>query len=115
MIINDFQFFGTQRSIRPPKADPPLIVNANRKLSGAVTFECFQPIPWQCRQISQTRRRLKPVKTHLSLPCKAGELPDMPSGGKSLGGFNPIADNHGNGNLAGITGYVNSNLIHRYR
>ena len=71
-----------------------MIVDANRKLSGTAAFERFQPIAWQRRQIGEARRCLEPVKPQLSLPRETRELPDMSSGGKSLGGLVPIADDH---------------------
>jgi hypothetical protein len=42
MIINDFDVFC--ESIRPMKADPPLIINANTILTGTTAFECLQVI-----------------------------------------------------------------------
>jgi hypothetical protein len=109
MIIDDLDVYRAGRSFRPPKADPPLIVDADRKLSGAVAFERFQPVTRQSRQIGKTCHRFEPVKTYLSLPCKARELLDMSSGGKPLGGFVPIADNHDDDRVTGVTNYVNSN------
>jgi len=51
-----------------------LIVDSKRKLSGAITFECFQPIAWQCRQVSQARRGFQSIETCLGLPCEAREF-----------------------------------------
>jgi hypothetical protein len=79
------------------------------RIENAVAFERFQPVTGQCSQISKACGNLKPIKTHLGLPRKARELLDMSSGGKPLGGLVPIADNHGDRQLAGITVYVNSN------
>jgi hypothetical protein len=99
MIIDDLHVHRAGRSFRPPKTYPPLIVNADRKLSGAVASERFQSVTRQRRQIGKTCG-LESVETHLSLPCKARELLDVSSGGKPLGGFVPIADNHDDGRLA---------------
>ena len=110
MIIDDLYVHRAGRSFRPSKTDPPLIVDADRKLSGpvAVAFEGFQSIARQCRQVGKASRCLESVETHLSLPCKARELLDVPSGGKPLGGFVPIADNHGGGRITGFMSSVNS-------
>ncbi len=107
MTINDLDIHGAGRSFRPPKTDPPLIVDANRKLSGTPPFEGFQPVARQCRQIGEARRRLQTVKTHLGLPREARELPDMSSSGKPFGGLVPITDDHGIG-ITGFMIYVNS-------
>jgi hypothetical protein len=71
-----------------------LIVDSKRKLSGAITFECFQPIAWQCRQVSQARRGFQSIETCLGLPCEARELPDPLSGSKPLSAPVPAADDH---------------------
>jgi hypothetical protein len=70
MIIDDFDIHWTGRSFRPPEADPPLIVDADRKLSGAIAFERFESVTWQSRQIGKACCCLEPIKTHLSLPRK---------------------------------------------
>ena len=113
MIIDDFYVHWAGRSFRPPKADPPLAVNADRKLSSAVASERFQAVTGQCSQISKACGGLKPIKTHLGLPRKARELLDMSSGGKPLGRLVPIADHHGARCLPRITHYVNSNSVRR--
>jgi hypothetical protein len=51
-----------------------LIVDSKRKLSGAITFQCFQPIAGRCRQVSQARRGFQSIKTCLGLPCEAKEF-----------------------------------------
>jgi hypothetical protein len=72
-----------------------LIADADRKLSSAVAFERFESVTGQSRQIGKACGRLQPIETHLSLPRKARELPDMSSGGKPFGSLIPTADNHG--------------------
>jgi len=42
MVINDFHIFCT--SIRPTKADSPLIIDANAVLTGTITLKCFKMI-----------------------------------------------------------------------
>src|SRR5882724_85617 len=94
MIIDDLYFYRARRSVRPGKENPPLIVDADREQPGTVAFERFQPVARQCRQISQVRRRVQPIKAYHGLPREAGELPDMTSRGKPLGALVPIADDH---------------------
>jgi hypothetical protein len=53
MIIDDFHIHGAEKSFRPPETDPPLIVDADRKLSGALTFERFESVARQSRQIGK--------------------------------------------------------------
>jgi hypothetical protein len=69
-----------------------LIVYSDRKLSGAVAFKCFKPVTRQSRQVSQAGGCVKPVKTHLGLPGKAGKLLDVPSGCKPFGRLAAVAD-----------------------
>jgi hypothetical protein len=94
MVIDDLDVNRAWRSVRRCEANPPLIVDSNRKLSGAIASEYFQPIARQCRQVSQARRGIQPIKTHLGLPCEAGVLLDMLSGSKPLGASVAVADNH---------------------
>jgi hypothetical protein len=71
-----------------------LIVDSNRKLSGAIAFKGFQPIAGQCRQISQARRRIQPIKTYLGLPREAGELLDRTARSKPLGAPVAVGNDH---------------------
>jgi hypothetical protein len=90
VVIDDLNVNRTQRSVRPCEANPPLIVDSYRKLSGAISFEGLQPISRQGRQISQTRRSIQSVKTKLGLFGETRELPHMPAGSKPLG--TPVAE-----------------------
>jgi hypothetical protein len=71
MVIHDFHVHWTGRSFRPPETDPPLIVDADRKLSGAIAFERFESVTGQSSQIGKACCRLEPIKTHLGLSRKA--------------------------------------------
>ena len=68
MIVDDFHIHWPGRSFRPLETDPPLIVDADRKLSGAVAFEGFESVTGQSRQIGKACGCLEPIKTHLGLP-----------------------------------------------
>jgi hypothetical protein len=71
-----------------------LIVDANRELSGAVTFERLEPVTGQRRKIGQARRCLKPIEPQLGLAGKTRKLSDVPSRGKSFSYLVPVADDH---------------------
>jgi hypothetical protein len=51
MIVYDFNVF--RRTIAPPKTNRPLIVNADRVLSNAITLERFKPIARRRTQVVQ--------------------------------------------------------------
>lgn len=111
MIVDNLDIDRSRRPLRPPETDPPLIVDTNRKLSVAITFERFEPIARQCGQISEVRGCIEPVETHLGLTREAREFLDAPSSGEPRGGFVSVADDHGLAELARITSYVNRNLM----
>jgi hypothetical protein len=76
MIIDDLHVHRAGRSFRPPKADQPLIVDANRKLSGTAALERFQPVARQCRQIGEAwrSRRISACRANPenSVTCRPG-------------------------------------------
>ena len=48
MIVDDFHAFGP--SVAPDEADPPLVVDANAVLTGAASFQKFEPVDgWSCQ------------------------------------------------------------------
>ena len=53
MIIHNFYIFST--CLRPPKADAPLIIDADTVLTGPVAFQCLKPVSGWNPQIIQTR------------------------------------------------------------
>jgi hypothetical protein len=54
MIIHDFHLL--RIATAPDEANPPLIINADAVLAGAVTFQGFQPITRRRKQIGQCPR-----------------------------------------------------------
>jgi hypothetical protein len=94
VVIDDLNVNRTWRAVRPCEANPPLIVNPYRKLSGAISLKNLQPISRQGCQISQTCRSIQSIKTNLGLPGETRELPDMPASGKPLGTPVAEADDH---------------------
>ena len=56
MIVDELHVVGIAR--HPPKADAPLIVDADTVLAGTVAFELFQPIPRWHAEILQRFGRI---------------------------------------------------------
>jgi hypothetical protein len=94
MIVDNFNVQRTRRTFGPPETNPPLIVDPNGELASAVALERFQPVPRQCREISETCRCFEPIETHFGLPGKAGEFPYTLPGGKPRRRLASIADDH---------------------
>jgi hypothetical protein len=57
MIVNDLNL--VRVPIRPPKADPPLVVDANTVLPGAIAFELLEPVSGRHPQIVQRFSRVQ--------------------------------------------------------
>ena len=49
MVVNDLNL--VRRTARPAKAEPPLIVNADTVLTGAIAFELLKPVAGRHAQI----------------------------------------------------------------
>jgi hypothetical protein len=45
MVVDDCDIMG--RSLAPPEADPPLLVDPNAVLPAALTLESLKPIAWR--------------------------------------------------------------------
>jgi len=56
MAIDDFYVCRSRRCVRPRKANSPLLVDPDRKLSQTISFERFQTIPSQAREVGKTYR-----------------------------------------------------------
>jgi hypothetical protein len=56
MIVNDLYLVGV--TISPAKTDPPLIVDANAVLPGAIASELLESVPWWHPEIVQRFRRI---------------------------------------------------------
>src|SRR5450759_4527244 len=61
-VIHDFHMQWTRRLVRPLKADPPLVVDADAVLALPVALQGLEFVARQCRQISERVRRLEPVQ-----------------------------------------------------
>jgi hypothetical protein len=78
MVIHYFNVYGAGRTVRPLKADPPLIVDADAEQSLAVAFEGFQPVA-RYVQIPHRNGGIKLVKLQFRPPLDSGK------------GFDPLA------------------------
>lgn len=57
MVIHNFNVKSV--AVLPVETDPPLVVDANAELTGAVPFEQFQTVPRRQAQIGQLARAMK--------------------------------------------------------
>jgi len=65
VIVDDLDVMRTVR--RPPKADPPLVIDPDAELTGSKAFERLQSIAGRNPQVIQARRDLeltKPAPRH---------------------------------------------------
>ena len=69
MIVNDLDL--VRVTISPPKADPPLIVDANTVLTGAIAFQRLETVP---RRHSEIVQRLGRVNGDQSAQHRPQEL-----------------------------------------
>jgi hypothetical protein len=51
VIVNNFNVLGA--AVTPTKANPPLLVDADRVLSGPIAPECFKPIAGRRTKVIQ--------------------------------------------------------------
>jgi hypothetical protein len=54
MIVDDLDIVG--RSIMPPKANPPLLVDPDAVLPAPLTLQSLEPVAWRHPQVSQSTR-----------------------------------------------------------
>jgi len=94
MVVNDFNINRTGRSLRPFKANPPLIIDADAELPLAITMERFQPIASQRREIIQVACGLNPIKPNLGLTREARKLPNILAFRKAFRSVISEAHNH---------------------
>lgn len=78
----------------PLEANPPLVINADAVLAGAVSSQRLKSVPGQRSQISKGCSRLQTVKLQTSGPCESGKRLDRLSSGEVPGSLVAIADNH---------------------
>jgi hypothetical protein len=94
VVIHDFHMQWTRRLVRPLKADPPLVVDADAVLALPVALQGLESVTRQCRQISERVRRLEPVQLEPRGPLDARQRLDALPGGEGRRSAVSIADDH---------------------
>jgi hypothetical protein len=94
VVINDLNIYRAGRSLRPFKAYPPLVIDADAVLAFAIAFQPFKAVAGQRRKIPDPRGRFQPVKLQPGGPLNAGKGFNPLPGGKIEGAPVPIADDH---------------------
>jgi hypothetical protein len=61
MVIDDLHISRSRRPLRPFKANPPLIVDADAVLALAVTGQRLKAVAWQRGKVPQACGRFKPI------------------------------------------------------
>ncbi len=107
MIVCNFHIDRSRRAVRPFKANPPLVINANAVLAFSVALKRFKTVTRYIR-ITERCYCLKPVELYLRLVLKALEGFNPFSFGKILGSFVPEAHDHCH-NLNFVICYVKHN------
>jgi hypothetical protein len=59
---------GARRSVRPLKADTPLIVHADAVLALAIALQRFEPVAGQCRQVLKDVGGFDPIELEPGRP-----------------------------------------------
>jgi len=57
MVIYDFHICGPRRAVRPFEANPPLPIDADAELPGAVALEGLEAVTRHASQVVQAGRR----------------------------------------------------------
>jgi hypothetical protein len=94
MVIDYFDVGGTGIPARPLETDPPLDVDPDAVLAGAVTLQRFQPIAPERPQLVQPRGCAENFQSPIRLPGKAAELANELAVGKGPGPSIPITQDH---------------------
>ena len=75
MIVDDFHIVGF--AVAPPKANAPLIVDADTVLALPIALERFKRIPWRRPQLIKRFDRIKYEQLSPSWPGYSGEASDQ--------------------------------------
>jgi hypothetical protein len=67
MVIDDLDIDRARRALRPLKANPPLIVDADAVLALPIALKRFQPVATDGSKIVQAGCRLQAVKPNFGL------------------------------------------------
>lgn len=69
MVVNKRDVFRSLR--RPREANPELVVDPDRMLSHAVTFQRFEAVAWRCTQVVERSRGIEIVQLS---PCNLQQI-----------------------------------------
>jgi hypothetical protein len=94
VIVDNLDVRRTQRSVRPLKTDPPLLVDADAVLPLTIAGQGFETISGQGGKVLE-RLSLFPAGRASGAPCRSMPESALPvSGGEVSGALVPIADDH---------------------
>src|SRR5262245_39052423 len=94
MIVHDLDVDRSRRALRPLKANPPLVIDADAVLALTVAVQSFQTVARYRRQIVQALGRLQTVQPAFGLPREARKLLDPIAPCESLGFLIAITHDH---------------------
>jgi hypothetical protein len=94
VIINDLDVGRARRLLRPLKANPPLIVDADAVLAFAISGQRLKTVAGQGGQILQRNGGLQAVQLEACGAFDAGERFDSLALSEVPGPLVPVADDH---------------------
>jgi hypothetical protein len=94
VVIDNLHVHRARRFLRPLKADPPLVVDANAVLALSVALHGLEAVAGQCCQILQCVGGLDPVQRETGGPFKARQRLDSFPGGDISRSPVSITDDH---------------------
>lgn len=94
MVINDLHVGWPGRVLRPLKADPPLLIDADTVLPLAIAFQRFQSIAGQTRQVPKINGSLQAIQFQTTGALNPREHLDPSTGREVSGSLVPVADDH---------------------
>jgi hypothetical protein len=111
MVIYDFNIDRSRASLRPLKAYPPPIIDANAVLALSLTLERFEPVPRQT-QVQKGGRRVQLVKLQFRPVLKSSEGFDSFPFGKFFRSL--VSEAHDHGSYYPTLSFTSSVTVHFY-
>jgi hypothetical protein len=94
MVIDNLDIRRAGGALRPFKANPPLIVDADAVLALSISSQHFKTVARQHGKISERNGGFQTIQLHARSPFDTGERLDTFPGRKILRPLVPIADDH---------------------
>src|SRR3954447_17243860 len=91
VIIDNLDIRRPASSARPFKTYPPLIIDADAELAGAIALQGLQSVAPQCPQLVEACGSIQNFEPAIGLPREPLKLPDEPAFGKRRSPFLPVA------------------------